>query len=130
MGSRQWSSPSPACPTEPRGVNSPVRKSEGQTGTHVIGRLDTYRALEQHVLEGKVLARELMCLTRPALCPLPAKEVMRGQDRADGGWGMDAALGTLHKGAPEPTISLEPFRAGMWQGAPTPRAVAGTALLC
>lgn len=59
-----------------------VRKSEGLTGAHVVGRLDTYRALEQHIVEGKALARELMCLTRPALglhnCPLPGKEVKRG----------------------------------------------------
>ncbi|XP_065505111.1 putative neuroblastoma breakpoint family member 8 isoform X2 [Caloenas nicobarica] len=115
---------------EPCGVDPPMRKSEGPTGTHVIGHLDTYRALEQHVLEGKVLARELMCLMRPALYLLPGKEVMHGQDRADGSWGTDPALWTLHKGAPEPTSSPEPFRAGTWQGVPTPRAVPSTALLC
>ncbi|XP_075012751.1 myomegalin isoform X4 [Calonectris borealis] len=65
---------------EPRGADPPVRKSEGPTGTHVVGCLDTYQALEQHVLEGKALACELMCLTRPALglpnCPLPGKEAL------------------------------------------------------
>ncbi|XP_009271580.1 PREDICTED: myomegalin isoform X2 [Aptenodytes forsteri] len=63
---------------EPRGADPPVRKSEGPTGVHVVGHLDTYRALEQHILEGKALARELMCLMHPALglpnCPLPGKE--------------------------------------------------------
>ncbi|KAM6265265.1 myomegalin isoform 2-T2 [Spheniscus humboldti] len=63
---------------EPRGADPPVRKSEGPTGAHVVGHLDTYRALEQHILEGKALARELMCLMHPALglpnCPLPGKE--------------------------------------------------------
>ncbi|KAM9280114.1 myomegalin [Cariama cristata] len=63
---------------EPRGTDPLVRKSEGPTGAHVVGRLDTYRALEQHILEGKALARELMCLARPALpnCPLPGKEAL------------------------------------------------------
>ncbi|KAF1611335.1 Myomegalin, partial [Eudyptes chrysolophus] len=63
---------------EPRGADPPVRKSEGPTGAHVVGHLDTYRALEQHILEGKALAHELMCLMHPALglpnCPLPGKE--------------------------------------------------------
>nr|XP_009937609.1 PREDICTED: LOW QUALITY PROTEIN: myomegalin-like [Opisthocomus hoazin] len=48
---------------EPLSADPPVRKSERLTGTHAIGSLDTYRALEQHILEGKVLAGELM-LTR------------------------------------------------------------------
>lgn len=68
-----------------------MRKSEGLTGAHVVGHLDTYRALEQHILEGKTLACELMCVTRPALglsnCQLPGKEVKHGQDGAGGGWG-------------------------------------------
>ncbi|NXD81979.1 MYOME protein, partial [Halcyon senegalensis] len=67
---------------EPREADTLVRKSEGPTGAHVVGRLDTYRALEHHILEGKALARELMCLTCPALglpnCPLPGKQA--------GGW--------------------------------------------
>ncbi|NXX17199.1 MYOME protein, partial [Podargus strigoides] len=74
----------------------PVRKSEGPTGAHVVGCLDTYRALEQHILEGKALARELMCLTRPALglpnCPLPAKEAL-GWAGAGHLWG---SASTLH----------------------------------
>lgn len=53
-----------------------MRRSEGPTGAHVVGCLDTYRSLEQHILEGKALARELTCATRPG------KEVKRGQDGA------------------------------------------------
>ncbi|XP_071607341.1 myomegalin isoform X10 [Heliangelus exortis] len=72
-----------------------VRKSEGPTGPHIIGRLDTYRALEQHVLEGKALAHELMCLTRPALglssCQLPGKETL-GWAGAGHLWGSASAL--------------------------------------
>ncbi|NXD08535.1 MYOME protein, partial [Nothocercus nigrocapillus] len=51
---------------EPRGADPPAGKREGLTGAHVVGRLDTYRALEQRVAEGKALARELVCLTCPA----------------------------------------------------------------
>ncbi|KAM9543323.1 myomegalin [Guaruba guarouba] len=65
----------------PCGADSLLRKSEGPTRAHVIGCLDTYRALEQHILEGKALACELMCLTHSALglpnCPLPGKEALR-----------------------------------------------------
>ncbi|XP_072725129.1 myomegalin isoform X6 [Ciconia boyciana] len=116
---------------EPRGADPPVRKSEGPMGAHVVGCLDTYRALEQHILEGKALARELMCLTCPALglpnCPLPGKEVKRGQDGAGGSWGTDPALWTMHKAAPEPNISPEPCRAGKRQVASSLGAVASTA---
>ncbi|XP_074894512.1 myomegalin isoform X5 [Buteo buteo] len=118
---------------EPRGADPLVRKSEGPTGAHVVGRLDTYQALEQHVLEGKALARELMCLTRPALglpnCPLPGKEVKRGQDGAGSCWGPDP-LRTTHKAAPEPSISPEACRASKRPVAFCPGADAGTALLC
>ncbi|KAM6343597.1 myomegalin-like [Alca torda] len=80
---------------EPRGADPLVRKSEGLTGAHVVGHLDTYRALEQHILEGKMLARELMCLTRPALglpnCPLPGKEAL-GWMGAGHLWGSASAL--------------------------------------
>ncbi|NXF44874.1 MYOME protein, partial [Oceanites oceanicus] len=82
---------------EPRGADPPVRKSEGQTGAHVVGRLDTYQALEQHILEGKALARELMCLTHPALglpnCPLPGKEAL-GWAGTGHLWG---SASTLHR---------------------------------
>ncbi|XP_054689362.1 myomegalin isoform X2 [Grus americana] len=82
---------------EPRGADPPARKSEEPTGAHVVGRLDTYRALEQHILEGKALARELMCLTRPALglpkCPLPGKEAL-GWAGAGHLWG---SASTLHR---------------------------------
>ncbi|NXN94442.1 MYOME protein, partial [Rhinopomastus cyanomelas] len=66
----------------------PVRKSEGPTGHHVVGHLDTFQALKQHVLEGKVLAQELLCLTRPAL---PGKEVV-GWAGAGHLWGSASAL--------------------------------------
>ncbi|XP_049665351.1 myomegalin isoform X1 [Accipiter gentilis] len=118
---------------EPRGADPLVRKSEGPTGAHVVGRLDTYQALEQHILEGKALARELMCLTHPALglpnCPLPGKEVKRGQDGAGSRWGPDP-LQTTHKAAPEPNIGPEACRAGKWPVAFCPGTDAGTALLC
>ncbi|XP_052656526.1 myomegalin-like isoform X6 [Harpia harpyja] len=82
---------------EPRGADPLVRKSEGPTGAHIVGRLDTYQALEQHILEGKTLARELMCLTRPALglpnCPLPGKEAL-GWTGAGHLWG---SASTLHR---------------------------------
>jgi len=83
-GSRHWSSPCPARLTEPLSADPPVRKSERLTGTHAIGSLDTYRALEQHILEGKVLAGELMCQLGLPGCPLPGKEVKRGQGGVDG----------------------------------------------
>ncbi|XP_041885704.1 myomegalin-like isoform X6 [Corvus kubaryi] len=116
---------------EPHGADVLVRKSEGLTGAHVVGCLDTYRALEQHIIEGKALARELMCLTRPALglpsCPLPGKEVKCGQHRAGSTWGPDP-LRTVHNVAPEPRSSPEACRAGRRQGVSSPGNAAGTAL--
>uniref|UniRef100_A0A672TV53 Uncharacterized protein n=1 Tax=Strigops habroptila TaxID=2489341 RepID=A0A672TV53_STRHB len=89
----------------PRGADPLVRKSEGPTGAHVVGCLDTYRALEQHILEGKALARELMCLTRPALglpnCLLPGKEAL-GWTGTGHLWG---SASTLH-GILEQCVSL------------------------
>ncbi|XP_064310742.1 myomegalin isoform X5 [Phalacrocorax carbo] len=80
---------------EPRGADPPGRKSEGPMGAHIVGCLDTYRALEQHILEGKALAHELMCLTRPALglpnCPLPGKEAL-GWTGAGHLWGSASNL--------------------------------------
>nr|XP_041573879.1 myomegalin isoform X9 [Taeniopygia guttata] len=103
---------------EPRGADALLRKSEGLTGAHVVGRLDTYRALEQHIVEGKALARELMCLTRPALglpkCPLPGKEVKRGQD------GGPDPQRTVHCVAPEPRTGPEGCRGSWRQGASSP----------
>ncbi|XP_077038028.1 myomegalin isoform X5 [Agelaius phoeniceus] len=119
---------------EPRGADVLLRKSEGLTGAHVVGRLDTYRALEQHIVEGKALARELMCLTRPALglpsCPLPAKEVKRGQDGAGSSWGPDPRCTSVHYVAPEPRSSPEGCRGSWRQGASRPGNAAGTAQLC
>ncbi|XP_077038035.1 myomegalin isoform X12 [Agelaius phoeniceus] len=101
--------PGPSAETraEPRGADVLLRKSEGLTGAHVVGRLDTYRALEQHIVEGKALARELMCLTRPALglpsCPLPAKEALGWTGTGQGHlWG---SASTLH-GILEECVSL------------------------
>ncbi|KAF2983160.1 hypothetical protein EK904_001161 [Melospiza melodia maxima] len=109
---------------EPRGADVLLRKSEGLTGAHVVGRLDTYRALERHMVQGKALARELMCLTRPALgppnCPLPAKEVRRGQDGAGSSWGPDPRRTSEHYMAPEPTGSPEGRRGSWRQGASRP----------
>ncbi|XP_041276074.1 myomegalin-like isoform X8 [Onychostruthus taczanowskii] len=92
---------------EPRGADVLLRKSEGLTGAHIVGRLDTYRALEQHIVEGKALARELMCLTRPALglpsCPLPGKEARGWTGTGQGHlWG---SASTLH-GILEECVSL------------------------
>lgn len=129
-GSGQWPSPNPAFSTEPRGTDVLVRKSQGLTGAHVVGCLDTYRALEQHIVEGKALARELMCLTRPALglphCPLPGKEVKRGRDRAGSSWEPDPQ-GTVHNAAPEPRTSPEACRGSWGQGASSAGDAAGTA---
>ncbi|XP_064283563.1 myomegalin isoform X5 [Passer domesticus] len=109
-----------------------LRKSEGLTGAHVVGRLDTYRALEQHIVEGKALARELMCLTHPALglpnCPLSGKEVKGGQDGAGSSWGPDPQC-TVHYVAPEPRPNPERCRGSWRQGASSPGNAAGTALL-
>uniref|UniRef100_A0A8C3P5R8 Phosphodiesterase 4D interacting protein n=1 Tax=Cyanoderma ruficeps TaxID=181631 RepID=A0A8C3P5R8_9PASS len=92
---------------EPRGADMLVRKSEGLMGAHVVGRLDTYQALEQHIAEGKALARELMCLTRPALglpnCLLPGKEALGWTGTGQGHlWG---SASTLH-GILEECVSL------------------------
>ncbi|NXA97420.1 MYOME protein, partial [Melanocharis versteri] len=92
---------------EPRGADVLVRKSEGLMGAHVVGRLDTYRALEQHIVEGKALARELMCLTRPALglpsSPLLGKEALGWTGTGQGHlWG---SASTLH-GILEECVSL------------------------
>ncbi|NXK51557.1 MYOME protein, partial [Chauna torquata] len=80
-----------------RTTDPPVSRSEGLTGAHVIGRLDTYRSLEQHILEGKALARELTCLMRPALgLPnhlLPGKEVKR----CTGAGHLWGSASTLHR---------------------------------
>ncbi|XP_027752341.1 myomegalin-like isoform X11 [Empidonax traillii] len=83
---------------EPRGTDPLVRKSEVPMGAHVISRLDTYQALEQHIVEGKALARELMCLTRPALglpnCLLTRKEALGWTGTGQGHlWG---SASTLH----------------------------------
>ncbi|XP_029818145.1 myomegalin-like isoform X1 [Manacus vitellinus] len=83
---------------EPQETDPLVRKSEGLTGAHVVGRLDTYQALEQHIVEGKALARELMCLTRPALglpnCQLAGKEALGWAGTGQGHlWG---SASTLH----------------------------------
>ncbi|XP_039241040.1 myomegalin-like isoform X3 [Pipra filicauda] len=111
---------------EPQETDPLVRKSEGLTGAHVVGRLDTYQALEQHIVEGKALARELMCLTRPALglpnCQLAGKEVKCGQD------GAGRPLCTMCDMSPEPRISSEACRAGRRQGASSLGAAAGTVL--
>ncbi|XP_032923211.1 myomegalin-like isoform X2 [Catharus ustulatus] len=116
---------------EPRGADVLARKSEALTGTHVVGRLDTYRALEEHVVQGKALARELMCLTRPALglpnCSLPGKEVKRGQDGAGSSWGPDPQH-TVHYVVPELRSSLEACRGSWRQGASGLGTAAGTAL--
>ncbi|XP_037999975.1 myomegalin-like isoform X7 [Motacilla alba alba] len=92
---------------EPHGADVLLRKSEGPKGAHVVGRLDTYRALEQHIVEGKALARELMCLTRPALglpnCSLPGKEALGWTGTGQGHlWG---SASTLH-GILEECVSL------------------------
>ncbi|NXK36875.1 MYOME protein, partial [Piprites chloris] len=83
---------------EPRGTDPLVRKSKVLMGAHVIGRLDTYQALEQHIVEGKALARELMCLTRPTLglpnCLLMGKEALGWAGTGQGHlWG---SASTLH----------------------------------
>ncbi|XP_014113030.1 PREDICTED: myomegalin-like [Pseudopodoces humilis] len=92
---------------EPRGADVLLRKGEGLPGAHVVGRLDTYRALEQHMAQGKALARELMCLTRPALglpaCPAPGKEALGWTGTGQGHlWG---SASTLH-GILEECVSL------------------------
>ncbi|XP_064371781.1 myomegalin-like [Dromaius novaehollandiae] len=94
---------------ELRGANPPARKSEGPTGAHVVGRLDTYETLEQRIIEGKALACELMCLTRPALrLPnhrLPGKEAL-GCARAGHLWG---SASTLHRTLEECASLLAAF---------------------
>ncbi|NXG01750.1 MYOME protein, partial [Sakesphorus luctuosus] len=83
---------------EPPLTDQLVRNGERPTEAHIVGRLDTYQALEQHIVEGKALARELMCLTRPALglsnCPLSGKEVLGWVGTGQGHlWG---SASTLH----------------------------------
>ncbi|NWT93026.1 MYOME protein, partial [Urocynchramus pylzowi] len=100
---------------EPRGAEVLLRKSGGLTGAHIVGSLDTYRALEQHIVEGKALARELMCLTRPALglpnYPLPGKEALGWTGTGQGHlWG---SASTLH-GILEECLSL---LAAFWSAA-------------
>ncbi|XP_042663096.1 myomegalin isoform X2 [Tyto alba] len=106
---------------EPRGAEPRVRKSEGPTGAHVVGRLDTYRALEQHILEGKALAHELMCLTRPALglpnCPLPGQEA-RGWAGAGHLWG---SASTLHRILEECASFLAAFWSAVLPAGPAPQ---------
>lgn len=143
---------------ETLGADPAVRRSEGPTGAHVVGRLDTYRSLEQRILQGKALARELTCVTRPALgLPnhlLPGKEVKRGQDGAGGrillcGPGARSEAPSLprinHAGSSEARWQCGGFRArslqhgvpvagtsvleAYWRGS-SPGAVASTALLC
>lgn len=123
------SGPHPDCSTEPRGADMLVRKSEGLMGAHVVGHLDTYQALEQHIVEGKALARELMCLTRPALglpnCLLSGKEVKRGQDGVGSSWGPDPQCTVCYL-ASKPRTSPEACR-GSWRQGAFPNA-ASTAL--
>ncbi|NXK10392.1 MYOME protein, partial [Herpetotheres cachinnans] len=94
---------------EPRGADPLVKKSKEPTGAHVVSCLDTYRALEQHILKGKALACELMSLTRPALrlpgCPLPGKEVL-GRSGMGHLWG---STSTLHSILEECTSLLTAF---------------------
>ncbi|NXN45612.1 MYOME protein, partial [Rhinoptilus africanus] len=103
---------------EPRGADPLARKSEGPTGAHVVGHLDTFRALEQHILEGKTLARELMCLTRPALglpnCALPGKEAL-GWPGAGHLWG---SASTLHRVLEECASQRGSFWSAVLPGSP------------
>ncbi|KAJ7411841.1 hypothetical protein WISP_100486 [Willisornis vidua] len=90
--------PSTETRAEPPLTDQLVRNGERPMEAHVVGRLDTYQALEQHIVEGKALARELMCLTRPALglsnCPLSGKEALGWAGTGQGHlWG---SASTLH----------------------------------
>ncbi|XP_071421787.1 myomegalin isoform X3 [Pithys albifrons albifrons] len=83
---------------EPPPTDQLVRNGERLMEAHVVGRLDTYQALEQHIVEGKALAHELMCLTHPALglsnCPLSGKEALGWAGTGQGHlWG---SASTLH----------------------------------
>ncbi|XP_062438076.1 myomegalin isoform X2 [Rhea pennata] len=77
------------------GASSPARKSAGLAGAHVVGHLDTYQALEQRIVEGKALARELMCLMHPAL-GLPNHSLLGKEARGCAGagrvWGTASTL--------------------------------------
>ncbi|XP_075278524.1 myomegalin isoform X2 [Opisthocomus hoazin] len=101
---------------EPLSADPPVRKSERLTGTHAIGSLDTYRALEQHILEGKVLAGELMCQLGLPGCPLPGKEVL-GWAGAGHLWGSASAL---HLILEECVSLLDAFCGTALPGSPAP----------
>ncbi|XP_031451576.1 myomegalin-like isoform X2 [Phasianus colchicus] len=79
---------------EPCRANPLVKKSKGPVGAHVVGCLDTYRSLEQHILEGKALAQELTCLTRPALGLSSAGKEVPGCVGAGHLWG---SASTLHR---------------------------------
>ncbi|OXB57796.1 hypothetical protein ASZ78_000154 [Callipepla squamata] len=68
--------------TEPCRADPPVKRSKGPAGAHVVGRLDTYRSLEQRILEGKALAHELTCLARPALGLSSAGKEVQGGTRS------------------------------------------------
>ncbi|XP_064003297.1 myomegalin isoform X2 [Pogoniulus pusillus] len=94
---------------EPCGTDPLVRKREGQRGAHAVCCLDTYRALEHQILEGKELAHELTCLTRPAHglpnCQLPGKEAL-GWVATGHLWG---SASTLHRILEECTSLLAAF---------------------
>ncbi|XP_021260425.1 myomegalin-like isoform X5 [Numida meleagris] len=78
---------------EPCRADPPVKRSKGPVGAHVVGCLDTYRSLEQRILEGKALAHELMCLSRPALGLSSAGKEVPGCAGAGHLWG---SASTLH----------------------------------
>lgn len=79
---------------EPCRASPPEKKSKGPAGAHVVGHLDTYRSLEQRILEGKALAHELTCLTRPALGLSSTGKEVPGCIGAGHLWG---SASTLHR---------------------------------
>ncbi|XP_065599856.1 myomegalin isoform X2 [Cyrtonyx montezumae] len=79
---------------EPCRADPPVKRSKGPAGAHVVGHLDTYRSLEQRILEGKALAHELTCLTRPALGLSSAGKEVVGCTGTGHLWG---SASTLHR---------------------------------
>ncbi|XP_054239892.1 myomegalin-like isoform X2 [Indicator indicator] len=93
----------------PCGTAPLVGKSEGLPGAHAVCRLDTYQALEHHLLEGKQLAHKLSCLTHPARglpnCQLPGKEAL-GCVSTGHLWG---SASTLHHILEECTSLLAAF---------------------
>ncbi|XP_061859147.1 myomegalin [Colius striatus] len=101
---------------EPPGTDPLLRKNEGPAGPHVIAHLDTYRALERHILEGKALAHELMRVSGAALglprCPLPGKQAP-GQL-----WGSASAL---HRVLERCAALLAAFWSGTWLPGPARR---------